>query len=348
MQTIRNLKTKIGGKIRQLQKSRSPQAIILMYHRIIEYDRDIWGLAVTPANFAEQLQVLQKSFTVMTLSDLALAQAQGETPDRAVVITFDDGYIDNLVNAKPILTKYNMPATIFITTGYIGKQQEFWWDDLERLLLTPGRLPATLTLKLDEKLHTWDLSNCLDYILADYQGDRTRRAWEGEPGSRLAIYQAIWEFLQPLPNEQQQDLLQQIIEQVSGKKDYRPANRPMTATELLELTDNGLIEIGAHTINHPALSAHSQEVQTTEINTSKKTLEAILNRSVNNFAYPFGDYNQITAQVVKNTGFACACSTVMETVWRKSPQWELPRFAVENWNGGEFAQQLETWLGRSS
>lgn len=347
MNVLGDFRQRVRQKIYHLQKIRSPQAIILMYHRIIECDRDIWGLAVTPANFQEQLQVLQKSFTVMTLSDLALAQTEGQIPKRAVAITFDDGYIDNLVNAKPILTKYNMPATIFIATGYIGKQQEFWWDDLERLLLTPGRLPESITLKLDKNLHTWDFSNCFDYTLADYQGDRTRRAWEGETGSRLAIYQAIWEFLQPLPNQQQQDLLQQIIKQVGGTQDYRPANRPMTVAELLELTDNRLIEIGAHTINHPALSAHSQEVQTTEINTSKKTLEEILNHSVSNFAYPFGDYNQITIQVVKNAGFTCACSTVAETVWRRSSQLELPRFAVENWNGTEFAQKLEKWLRRS-
>jgi peptidoglycan/xylan/chitin deacetylase (PgdA/CDA1 family) len=342
-----NFRQGVKQKIKSFQKKLSPHSIILMYHRIIECERDIWGLAVTPTNFEAQLQVLQKSFTVMTLSDLALAQVQGQTPNRAVAITFDDGYIDNLVNAKPILTKYNVPATIFIATGYIGKQQEFWWDDLERLLLTPGLLPEILTLKLDENLHTWDLSNCSEYTLADSQGDRTRRAWEGQPGSRLAIYQAIWKFLQPLPDKQQQDLIQQIIEQIRATQDYRPANRPMTGAELLELTDNGLIEIGAHTIDHPALSAHSQAIQTKQINTSKKTLEELLNRSVNNFAYPFGDYNQMTPQVVKNAGFTCACSTVAETVWRNSSQWELPRFAVENWNGAEFAEQLEKWLEQS-
>ena len=70
-----------------------------------------------------------------------MAVSGGDVPSAGVVVTFDDGYADNFHNAKPLLERYEIPATVFVTTGYLQDQREFWWDELERILLQPGTLP---------------------------------------------------------------------------------------------------------------------------------------------------------------------------------------------------------------
>src|SRR4051812_47294780 len=121
------------------------QVLILLYHRIAELHSDPWGLAVTPRRFTEHVEALQQHARAMRLQQLPQGLLKGDLPDRSVVVTFDDGYADNLHNAKPVLERYDVPATVFVTTGYIGQEKhEFWWDELDRLFLQPGVLPEKL------------------------------------------------------------------------------------------------------------------------------------------------------------------------------------------------------------
>ncbi|HYC27552.1 MAG TPA: polysaccharide deacetylase family protein [Chitinophagaceae bacterium] len=91
--------------------------VVLMYHRIARPVNDHWQLCVSPGNFEQQLQVISRH-------------------KKNIIITFDDGYIDNYTVAKPLLEKYQLPATFFIATGNIDSGKEFWWDELEQLI--PG------------------------------------------------------------------------------------------------------------------------------------------------------------------------------------------------------------------
>jgi peptidoglycan/xylan/chitin deacetylase (PgdA/CDA1 family) len=107
----------------RLKKLFAPKAIILMYHRVTQVGADPWGLGVTPSHFAEQLAVLQKDGQPMRLPELVQALWARKIPRRAVVVTFDDGYADNLYNVKPLLDQYNIPATMFLSSGYIGQER---------------------------------------------------------------------------------------------------------------------------------------------------------------------------------------------------------------------------------
>src|SRR5687768_13528618 len=120
--------------------------LILSYHRVVETSQDPYAISVTPQHFAQQLQILRQYAHPMPLGELVQALQEGDVPPRAVAITIDDGYVDNLYNVKPLLEHYQIPATTFIATGYMGR--EFWWDELARILLPPRLLPDRLYLPL--------------------------------------------------------------------------------------------------------------------------------------------------------------------------------------------------------
>jgi len=103
-------------------------APILLYHRIFAPSADPVMLCVTPACFESHLEFLKKYYNVLPLSELSGRLATGTLEGDEAAITFDDGYRDNLVNALPLLEKYDIPATIFITTGQLGKKASFVWD----------------------------------------------------------------------------------------------------------------------------------------------------------------------------------------------------------------------------
>src|SRR5687768_13579492 len=100
--------------------SAGPQPLILLYHSVQRVHIDPWGVRVSPRNFNEQMAVLAAHAQPMRLRDLDSALEGGDIPPRSVIVTFDDGYADNLHNARPVLQRYNIPATVFIATGYVG------------------------------------------------------------------------------------------------------------------------------------------------------------------------------------------------------------------------------------
>src|SRR5262245_33946506 len=102
-----------------MQRLRRPpvRALILLYHRIADLEVDPWGLAVTPEHFADQIAVLAGIAHPVRLDELASSRAQLRTRRPLVAVTFDDGYADNLHAALPILERYDVPATFFVTAG---------------------------------------------------------------------------------------------------------------------------------------------------------------------------------------------------------------------------------------
>ena len=164
--------------VRSLRNRLMPGGLILLYHRVAEVQSDPWSLSVTPRHFAEQLEVLRKVGRPVRLCHLV--KNLGEGKSRPLVVTFDDGYADNLHNAKPLLERYEIPATIFLTTGCIGQDREFWWDELDRLLLQPRTLPKALHLNIDGSTQDWDLGEAADYGEDTARHYRTWIAW-GKP-----------------------------------------------------------------------------------------------------------------------------------------------------------------------
>ena len=121
---------------------------ILMYHRIAVPNVDPWRLSVSPERFAERVQALRERRTVLSMDAFVARLQSGDLPHDALALTFDDGYPDNLHQAKPILEAAGVPATVFLTTGRIGTSEEFWWDELARMVLSRAE-PLSATLMVE-------------------------------------------------------------------------------------------------------------------------------------------------------------------------------------------------------
>ena len=338
------------GKLRQaicwFRKQLSPNGIILMYHRVAEVGLDPWSLCVSPTHFAEHLDVVKNYGQAIHLRHLIQAHQCGDIPPRSVIFTFDDGYADNLYMAKPILEEYNVPSTVFLISGQIGDDREFWWDELEGLLLQTGQLPEKLSLIIKGYTHHWELGDAANYSEEDHQQDVRRKAWDGQPGSRLFLYYSLWKLLRPLLQSERRQILNKLATWANTEVTLGSSRRSLAANEVYTLEEGGLIEIGAHTVTHALLSEHSVEFQREEITNSKARLEELLGHPVNSFSYPHGEFTEETEKIIQEAGFVCACSTVASSVWRKSDCFRLPRFEVENWNGKDFAKRLRSWFHR--
>jgi peptidoglycan/xylan/chitin deacetylase (PgdA/CDA1 family) len=319
-----------------------PGALILMYHRVAEADSDPWSLCVSPKHFAEHLEVIAKYRNPIPLGELTSKLDNARSLDRAIAITFDDGYADNLYNAKPILAKYQIPATVFVTTGSIDCQHEFWWDELDRLLLQPGTLPQLFQLIINEQSYCWNLATSAHYTAADArQYCHWRMEIPIDPTPRHTLYRFLYQQLQFLPDRKREQLLESIRVYANTERLVRTTHRTLNRLELLALAAGGSIEIGAHTVTHPFLAQMPLAEQQQEIQKSKDALEGILGHEVVSFSYPNGSYALETMQIVRQIGFNSACSSVNTKIYpRNTNNFLLPRFMVEDWDGDTFARWL--------
>ena len=332
---------------RRFRNRSTPRTLILLYHRIAALRSDPWRLGVTPGHFAEHLEVLRQHASVLRLQQLSRAISEGDLPDRSVVVTFDDGYADNLHNAKPLLESHGVPATVFVTTGYVGRGREFWWDELERLLLQPGPLPGELSLSINGSAHRWELGEAAHYDEKAFRSHLRWRAWEKPPSPRHFLYSSLWELLHRADESERQGVLEQLLRWADAELVGRPTHRALAPEEVLALVEGELVEAGAHTVTHPALSALQAALQREEILGSRRRLQEIIGRTVTSFAYPYGrrvDYSAVTVGIVRQAGFDCSCSNFAGAVGRGTDPLQLPRFQVQDWDGDEFARRLSWWF----
>ena len=339
------------GRLRRKNRQPAPRsgnALILLYHRVAGVRSDPWSLAVTPRHFEEHLEVLRRDARPIRLEQLSKSLVDGELPERAVAVTFDDGYADNLYNARPLLEHYDVPATIFLPSGLIGGEREFWWDELERLMLQPGKLREDrLVLDLHGTTYKWQLGDATNYTREEFRRNRRWRAWEEPPTSRHSLYKSLWELMHPMTERERWEILDQLRAWAGAQPAPRTSHRLLSLEEVNTLAQEDLIEIGAHTVTHPTLSALPVEAQRSEIVQSKSDLEEIVGRPVGTFAYPFGrrsDYDSRTVALVTESGFTCACCNFPGSVDLSCDRLQLPRLLVEDWDGDEFAARLSWWL----
>jgi peptidoglycan/xylan/chitin deacetylase (PgdA/CDA1 family) len=334
----------MGRLLAAVQRRFAVRGAILMYHRIATVACDPWGLCVSPEAFTAQLEHLRDHYQVLPLPELLAALQSKTLPPRAVAITFDDGYADNHWVARPLLERHGLPATFFITSGYIGQQREFWWDELERALLGPDDLPARLSLQIGATRFEQELGEARRYDPGVGQRPRQVKPWEARPTSRLGFYYTIWQRLLPLPHYERQEILAALITWAGASPEPRPTHRAMTGAELQEFARSSIVTVGGHTVTHAPLAAHPSACQQAEMDANIATLTGLLQQPVQLFSYPHGEYTSTTVELARAAGIKGACTVAAEPVWHGCDPWRLPRFAVEDWPQVEFAGRLARWL----
>ena len=302
-----DIRSAVRGRKPRGKHSADGECLILLYHRVCTLATDPLLLCVSEKHFAEQLDVLRSRYRPISLSRLVEGMRDNAVRDRSVVVTFDDGYLDILQHAKPLLERFDIPATVFVASGYVGASHEFWWDELDRILLQPGDLPKSLRVRINGSLCEHFLGN--DALDTDGSFERRRR-WNVERedlSPRECLFRRLQQTLRPLDERHRRRVLNDLIEWAGTARQPRESHRALTADDLTRLGSDNLIEIGGHTATHPKLPGLDAGQAEREIVGSKAQLEDRVGAPVRTFAYPFGAYDHATLELVR-THYDGACT----------------------------------------
>jgi CelD/BcsL family acetyltransferase involved in cellulose biosynthesis/peptidoglycan/xylan/chitin deacetylase (PgdA/CDA1 family) len=265
-------------------KASIPKFVILCYHRVGTGGVPLYS-GLEPEIFERQMRFLRKHYRTVSFDTLVDELARGGPPGQSVAVTFDDGYRDVYRHAFPVLQKYQIPATIYLTAEAIKTNSVAWYD---RIFLALKVAP----------------SDKLDLIL-----DRPRRFLLPTPVARLRAAEEIISFLRTLPNEECEQFCTNL-EKLVPLPAEELADRMLTWPQIQEMQRSG-ISFGSHTLTHPAVSRLKPSELVRELCQSKADLEDRLHAEVKDFAYPFGkpaDY-QNTMEVVERSGYRSASTT---------------------------------------
>jgi len=283
--------------------------IVLIYHRITEdLGKEVNGdqtINHPLSNFKKEMVFLKKCFNVVSLDKMTTYIGQKFDPKKpTVAITFDDGYEDTYTLAFPVLRRLGIPATVFLTTGFMDTFDVPPAERIERAI----RLSERSKLKMNSSY-----LNCM-YPLSTM--DDKRHA-----------FKKILDRFRKLNNVQREELTNDVIEALSpadGKN-----SRMLTWDEVGEMSQ-GNITFGAHTVNHPSLTRIPAEKAEQEIKYSKSHIESKTGRAVKHFAFPFGykdDFDNSLIDYCRKIGFSSASTAVYGTNRLGSDVYSLKRLS---------------------
>jgi len=295
------------------------ETLILCYHRVSEGVEDPFYLCVRPENFSAHLEEISKAREPSTLAEISVPSRRPR-----VVVTFDDGYRDNLANALPIAESKGVPITVFVTSGIVGSHSGLWWDRLGTLLRSRPSNVREIDLPV---------------------GGRNVRLPLGSSGIRTDL-DLVRRHLLPLRVTEIESALDAVSEQWQVSSAPPPDAATLTHEDLRQLAASDMVTIGAHTVDHVRLGDRAAPEQQETISGSKGDLEHSIGRAVSHFAYPFGgrsDFNDRSVDAVRAAGFETACTTIPGTARSSTDPYRLPRRLVMDWGRLRFRAQMQRW-----
>ncbi|MEW6050252.1 MAG: polysaccharide deacetylase family protein [Candidatus Zixiibacteriota bacterium] len=277
--------------------------MILMYHRVVEDIRSRTeytqaGINISLAAFEKQMAFLAKEYSVVPLGQLVAHLQQGTPlPRRALVITFDDGWRDNFTLAYPILKKYDLPATIFVSTDFIESAEKFWF--------------LRVGFYLEEgKLTTAQLADVLQELYGDNGGEQHGKTVTRDYLEWVASdHDRFMEALKELDQKNLRRALGELMCRSRLTDDKWPDRRWTLSWDDIRAMDPSLIEIGSHARSHQILTQMSSAEIRRELVESKLLIEEKTGRPVTSIAYPNGDHNEEVRRLARETGYHCGIAT---------------------------------------
>lgn len=266
---------------------RNHELVILCYHRVnnktgIFYDRNI---SADIKEFKSQMLYIKKHFNIISIEQLInYYMGESNLKPNSIMITFDDGFKDNELNAFPILEELGIPAVVFLTTGFINSDDVPWEDQISYVF---------------KKLF-------IEEIIINKKEIYSLRSPEEKENS-------IWKFckkLKMINPDIRKEIIEGLIDKYKiDKEKMKELGHSMSIGYMskkdIQYWSNHGIDFGIHTVTHPCLTTLNEERIYEEISESKKALETIIDKPVNAFAYPYGkkgDFNHVTASLLKKAG----------------------------------------------
>jgi peptidoglycan/xylan/chitin deacetylase (PgdA/CDA1 family) len=312
---------------------RRNDCVVLMYHRVIDQDNLTGprarfvhpGAYVTKRTFEMQMAYVARHFSVIdVLALVSAAENGGKLPNNACVITFDDGWRDNHTCAFPILKRYNLPATIFLVSDYVGTNRRFWQETLSLMLSECLASPrATESLASTCPAVEW---HGISTVLAN-----RRVAW----AKRI---QVCLEAIQALAPTERSTIMKEL-EAALALHDIPVDQSERVVLNWDEVAEMGMsrINFGSHTRNHPILTEVSVAEAIEEVAALKPVIEAHLSTDWFAFSYPNGQFD---ADIKRNVmaHYKCAFSADPGFVKPGDDVFSLKRMGIHN--EGSFTEAM--------
>ncbi len=259
--------------------------------------------SITLEEFEAQLALIHKSCEIISLTKLLSCLRENKSiPPNTVVITFDDGYLDNLTNAAPLLARYQMPATLFLTTAYVESAEPQWIDHLYSMFQF-----RSLQVLAPECLRK-------DFDLEDHT-------------QVVKVYELIKKMLVQAGPAERKDILQEVETQLEPTLSPPPLTLNWNDVRRLK-EDFPLFDIGVHTRNHVDISMLADKQAEDEIRYSVQDYKNELDSVPCLFSYPYGRHNKRTRNCVKKLNFSGAVVTQPTyRIEKSSDCFALPRYS---------------------
>ncbi|MCP4745247.1 MAG: polysaccharide deacetylase family protein [Desulfobacteraceae bacterium] len=285
---------------------------ILTYHSVIGVpaDFDLWT-HIPVDLFEEHMLILSKEANVISLEQMVQGIIDGRLPKYSVVVTFDDGFRNNFTRAYPILNKYKIPATIFLSTGFMDGAELFW----------PERI-AFQVMRTKKRTLENSIFGSLNFETIS---------------SRKESYLKIKEFIRGLhPYAIPEKLMELETLLEADCVDTDPLYRewlPLRWDDITSMDTEGLVSMGGHTVNHTILRWLDENQASKEIVGCRTALDEHLSQKTAFWAYPNGtyqDFNEKHVNMLKENDFKVICTAETGYVCTQSDIGMLNRIGVGN------------------
>jgi peptidoglycan/xylan/chitin deacetylase (PgdA/CDA1 family) len=301
-----------------LRRKLRGRALVLTYHRVLPPEASAESfstdaIVVSPETFRRQMRLLQRLFTPLSADEFARALTAGQLPPNACVVTFDDGWYDNLDYALPILRETSVPAVLFVATDYIGTDKCFWQERLSRGLSAARRIPE----RSGPLFADIGASHVLDAMLTPAQ-------------AKLAI-RAIIDRYKVQPQSEIDALVgkvEALLRDAGVTGDRQHPDRFLTWDQVKALDESGLVAIGSHCCTHTPLTKLDALAVHAELRRSREVIRERVGVDPSDLAYPNGDHDAQIARAVQENGYRCAYTTNRGLVEPASDAFRLRRINI--------------------